>query len=124
MPGSVCSGSVARAVVIGSFAALVLLAPRIGRADEPSAADVASARKLGFEGITLAEKGNCAAAIDKLARAEKLYNAATTLGRLGECQVQLVKGVEGTENLGRTSREDLPASAPQAFVAARARARK
>jgi hypothetical protein len=115
---------VPRAFVIGSFATLVLLAPRIARADEPSAADVASARKLGFEGITLADKGNCAAAVDKLARAEKLYHAPTTLGRLGECQVQLGKVVEGTENLGRTAREELGAGAPQAFVTARARARK
>lgn len=124
LPGGVCSHVVARAFVIGSFAALVLFAPRTSRADEPSAADVASARKLGFEGITLAERGNCAAAVDKLARAEKLYHAPTTLGRLGECQVQLGKVVEGTENLGRTAREELPANAPQAFVSARARARK
>ena len=93
-------------------------------ADEPSAADIASARRIGFEGIQLAEKGNCAAAIDKLARAEKLFHAPTTLGRLGECQVLIGKVVEGTENLGRVAREELAASAPAAFVTARARARK
>jgi hypothetical protein len=94
------------------------------RADEPTAADIASARKIGFEGIQLAEKGNCAAAIDKLARAEKLFHAPTTLGRLGECQVLTGKIVEGTENLGRVARDELAANAPAAFVTARARARK
>jgi hypothetical protein len=94
------------------------------RADEPTAADIASARRLGFEGITLADKGNCTAAVDKLARAEKLFHAPTTLVRLGECQVQLGKVVEGSENLGRAAREELASNAPAAFVAARARARK
>lgn len=110
--------------VIASVLALAALTARDARADEPSAADIASARKLGFEGITLAEKGNCAAAVDKLARAEKLFHAPTTLVRLGECQVQLGKVVEGSENLGRAAREELPSNAPAAFVAARARAKK
>ena len=100
------------------------LSSGVARSDEPSAADIASARKIGFEGIKLADKGDCAAAIDKLARAEKLFHAPTTLGRLGECQVQVGKIVEGTENLGRVAREDLPSNAPAAFVTARARARK
>jgi hypothetical protein len=116
-----------RVVVIASLISVVslgVLTPRISRADEPSAADVASARKLGFEGITLADKGNCAAAVDKLARAEKLFHAPTTLGRLGECQVQLGKVVEGSENLGRVAREDLASNAPAVFVAAKARAKK
>ena len=116
--------NVVRPTLVACPLLLALLIARGARADEPSAADVASARRLGFEGITLADKGNCAVAVDKLARAEKLFHAPTTLGRLGECQVQLGKLVEGTENLGRAAREDLPATAPQAFVQARARARK
>jgi hypothetical protein len=118
---------VVRAAVVASFISVIslgILAPRTSRADEPSAADIASARKLGFEGITQADKGNCAGAVDKLARAEKLFHAPTTLGRLGECQVQLGKVVEGTENLGRAAREELAPNAPPVFVAARARARK
>lgn len=112
-----------RSRVVIATLALALL-PGVAYADEPSAADIASARKIGFEGIKLADKGDCAAAIDKLARAEKLFHAPTTLGRLGECQVQVGKVVEGTENLGRVAREDLPSNAPAAFVTARARARK
>lgn len=110
--------------VLASVLTLAALTAHDARADEPSAADIASARKLGFEGITLAEKGNCAAAVDKLARAEKLFHAPTTLVRLGECQVQLGKVVEGSENLGRAAREELPSNAPAAFVAARARAKR
>jgi hypothetical protein len=94
------------------------------RADEPSAADKASARRLAFDGIALAEKGDCVGAVDKLARAEKLFHAPTTLGRLGECQILLGKVVEGTENLGRTAREELAPGAPPAFVHARARAKR
>jgi hypothetical protein len=114
---------VASVVSLGIVVSLTLAA-RDGHADEPTAADIASARKIGFEGMQLAEKGNCAAAIDKLARAEKLFHAPTTLGRLGECQVLTGRIVEGTENLGRVAREELAANSPVAFVAARARARK
>ncbi len=114
---------VASVFSLGIVASLAL-ASGDARADEPTAADIASARKIGFEGIQLAEKGNCAAAIDKLARAEKLFHAPTTLGRLGECQVLTGKIVEGTESLGRVAREELAANAPAAFLTARARARK
>jgi hypothetical protein len=117
-------GVVASVLALGIFASIASVSPGVARADEPSAADIASARKIGFEGIQLAEKGNCAAAIDKLARAEKLFHAPTTLGRLGECQVQIGKIVEGTENLGRVAREELASNAPAAFVTARARAKK
>lgn len=92
--------------------------------EEPSAADISAARALGQEGVKLAESGNCAEALDKLARAEKIFHAPTTLARLGECQVQLGKVVEGTENLNRVVREQLAPNAPQAFVAAQERAKK
>ena len=90
----------------------------------PSASDTALARTLGSEGVQLADAGNCAAAIEKLDRAEKLYHAPTILGRLGECQVQVGKIVAGTENLQRVVREPLAPKAPKAFVDAQARAQK
>lgn len=93
-------------------------------ADEDNPADVAAARKLGIEGVKLANSGKCSDAIDPLARAEKLHHAPTILGRLGECQVAVGKIVEGTENLQRVVREKLPAAAPAPFVAAKARAQK
>ncbi len=91
---------------------------------QDSAADMAMARDLGTEGLRLAASGNCAAAVDKLSRAEKLHHAPTTLGRLGECEVALGRVVEGTEDLRRVARERLPARSPAVFVAAQARARK
>jgi len=90
----------------------------------PSASDIALARSLGSEGIQLADAGNCAAAIDKLQRAEALYHAPTMLVRLGECQVAVGKVVAGTENLQRVVREPLSPKAPKAFVDAQARAQK
>jgi hypothetical protein len=92
--------------------------------EEPSAADMGAARALGQEGVKLAEAGNCSEAVEKLARAEKIFHAPTTLGRLGECQVSLGKLVEGTENLNRLSREALAPTAPQAFKEAQERGRK
>lgn len=92
--------------------------------EEPSSSDVAAARALGQEGVKLADAGNCAEAIDKLARAEKLFHAPTTLERLGECQVQVGKIVDGSENLNKVARETLPPNAPSAFVFAQERARK
>jgi len=91
---------------------------------EPGAADVSAARELGKEGIRLADANKCAEAIDKLARAEKLYHAPTILGRLGECQVRVGKIVLGTENLQRVVHEALPANPPPQFVKARERAQK
>lgn len=82
------------------------------------------ARELGTEGLRLAVSGDCAAAVEKLARAEKLHHAPTTLERLGECEVALGRVVEGTEHLRRVTRERLPARSPAVFVAAQARARK
>jgi hypothetical protein len=107
-------------------ATLILSLPLAARGQDasPSASDTALARTLGSEGVQLADAGNCAAAIEKLERAEKLYHAPTILGRLGECQVSVGKIVVGTENLQRVVRESLPKSAPKAFVDAQARAQK
>jgi hypothetical protein len=108
-------------------AALVVSAPHAAFAQElptPSASDTALARTLGSEGVQLADAGNCAAAIEKLDRAEKLYHAPPLLGRLGECQVAVGKVVAGTENLQRVVRETLKPGAPKAFVDAQARAQK
>ena len=118
---------VRRSLRISAFAAtLALGAPLTALAQDstPSASDTALARQLGSEGVQLADAGNCAGAIEKLERAEKLYHAPTILGRLGECQVSIGKIVAGTENLQRVVRESLPPRAPKAFVDAQARAQK
>jgi hypothetical protein len=92
--------------------------------EEPSAADTSAARALGQEGVRLADAGNCAEAIDKLQKADKIFHAPTLQGRLGECQVQLGKLVEGTENLNKVVREQLGPNAPQAFRDAQERAKR
>lgn len=92
------------------------------RADE--AANTATARALGIEGVTLADAGKCRDAIEKLERAEQLRHAPTTATRLGECEIEVGKLVAGTERLQRVVREPLPPNAHPAFVAAVARAQK
>jgi hypothetical protein len=89
---------------------------------DDSSANRAAARELGIQGVLLAEKGKCGDAIEKLERAEKLFHAPTTLERLGECKVEVGRIVDGTEDLQRVVKEDLPPGAPAAFTAAKTRA--
>lgn len=108
---------------MGSAAALTLpLWAPLAHAQDAS--DVAAARTLGIEGVKLADAGKCDEALEKLSRAEKLHHAPTVLERLGECQINLGKVVDGTESLNRVIREDLGPSAPAPFVAAKVRAQK
>jgi hypothetical protein len=100
------------------LAALFVVVP--ARADD--AADTATARALGIDGVVLADAGRCPEAIEKLDRAEKLHHAPTTATRLGECEIEIGKIVAGTERLQRVVRERLPANAHPAIVAAVARA--
>jgi len=103
------------------FASAMVLAAATASAQE-NAADRAAARELGVDGVMLADKGKCDAAIEKLEKAEKLYHAPTTLERLAECQIETGKIVDGTENLQRVVREPLPEKAPAPFKAAKQRA--
>jgi len=103
----------------GALLALLVGGPALA---QEGAADVAAARELGIEGIKAADAGDCTTAVDRLARAEQLRHAPTTLERLGECQVKLGKIVDGTEALRRVVREVAP-GAPPAFLAAQERAR-
>ena len=102
--------------------AAVLAVASTARADD--AADTATARALGVEGVTLADTGKCREAVEKLERAEKLHHAPTTATRLGECEIEIGRIVAGTERLQRVVREPLPANAHPAFAAAVARAQK
>ena len=85
--------------------------------------DVATSRTLAIEGLRLAQSGKCAEAIEKLARAEKLHHAPTTLEGLGACKIALGHIVDGTEDLRRVTLEHLPDHAPPPFKAAQAKAR-
>jgi len=102
------------------FASVLVTAPA---AWADSSADVATSRTLAVEGLRLAQSGKCAEAIEKLARAEKLHHAPTTLEGLGRCKVALGHIVDGTEDLRRVTLEHLPDHAPPAFKAAQSKAR-
>ena len=82
----------------------------IAHAEEDSAAETAAARTLAVDGLKLAQAGKCDEAIPKLERAEKLHHSAIVLSRLGECEVNQGKLVEGTEMLRKVLREPLPAN--------------
>jgi hypothetical protein len=110
--------------LVPALLAAGLLATSAAHAQEPAAADTAAARELGIQGVQLADAGKCDEAVEKLQRSEALFHAPTVLTRLGECQVQMGRLVEGTENLNKVSRETLAPTAPQAFVDAQERARK
>jgi hypothetical protein len=102
--------------------ASVLLAAPAAWADG-SAADLATARSVGLEGLRLAQSGKCAEAIEKLARAENLHHAPTTLEALGTCKIALGHIVDGTEDLRRLTLERLPERGPAVFKTAQAKAR-
>lgn len=100
---------------------LGLASAKLAHADD--AADTAAARRLGGDGLNLADAGNCQQAIEKLRRAEELHHAPTTAARLGECEIEVGRLVAGTERLQRLLREPLPVDAPAPFVEAETRAR-
>lgn len=94
------------------------------RAEDASAAETAAARALAVDGLKLAQANNCAEAVPKLERAEKLYHSAVVASRLGECYVSVGRLVEGTEVLRKVLREPQPADAPASFAKAMERAQR
>lgn len=100
-----------------------LYAPTV-RAEDASATETAAARALAVEGLKLAQANNCAEALPKLERAEKLYHSSVVASRLGECYVSVGRLVEGTEILRKVLREPQPADATPALTKALDRAQK
>lgn len=102
-----------RTIAIGAGGAVVLasVAPALAQ----SAADKATARQLATEGIKLYRAGKYADALDKLQRAEALYDAPVHLLYIARSQVQLGKLVEGAETYRKLARVQLEAGAPPAF---------
>ncbi len=74
---------------------------------------------LGTEGVKLAMSGDCANAVDKLARAEALVHAPTTALPLARCDIQLGKLVAGTEILNRLVHEPLAPNSPPSWIEAK-----
>jgi hypothetical protein len=110
------------AAVALSSGVLQVVPLAVAQAEEDSATETAAARSLAVDGLKLAQVGKCEEAIPKLERAEKLHHSAIVLSRLGECQVNVGKLVEGTEMLRKVLREPLPVNPSPALGKAYERA--
>jgi hypothetical protein len=80
-----------------------------------NAADKATARKLATEGIELYQAGKYPEALDKLERAEALYDAPVHLLYIARTERELNRWVEAAETYRRLVRVKLDAGAPEAF---------
>ena len=109
---------------LGLFCTALQLCSQVAHAQDASAAETAAARSLAVDGLKLAQSGNCAEAIGKLERAEKLYHSAVVASRLGECYVSQGRLVEGTEILRKVLREPLPADPQPNLLKALERAQR
>jgi hypothetical protein len=99
-----------RAIVL--LAAVLLLAPRQSYAD--SVADKANARTLATEGIDLYNEGSYPEALDRLQRAQQLFDAPIHLLYMARAQAKLGQLVEATETYRRLIRVELSADTPAA----------
>ncbi|MBI3206535.1 MAG: hypothetical protein IT377_09245 [Polyangiaceae bacterium] len=89
-----------------------------------TAADKATARQLATEGIELYKAGKFSEALDKLDRAEQLYDAPVHLIYIARANAQLGQYVEAAEAYRRLVRTQLPDNAPAVFKEAVADAKK
>ncbi len=110
--------------VLGLFCTAAGLYASDARAEDASAAETAAARSLAVDGLKLAQANNCAEAVPKLERAEKLYHSTMVASRLGECYVNVGRLVEGTEILRKVLREPQTADATPALTKALDRAQR
>lgn len=85
-------------------------------------ADKATARTLAHEGVALKQAGKCEQALEKLMRAQQIYDAPTHLLLIGQCQVTLGRLVEGAETFRTLKRRKLEDDAPTAFRRAKEQA--
>lgn len=99
-----------RAIVL--LVAGLLLVPRQSYAD--SVADKANARTLATEGIDLYNEGRYAEALDRLQRAQQLFDAPIHLLYTARAQTKLGQLVEATETYRRLIRVELSADTPAA----------
>ncbi len=80
-----------------------------------SAADRATARQLATDGIQMFRQERFADALDKLERAQSLFDAPVHLLYIARCQAKLNRLVEAAEAYRRLIRVELSAQAPQTF---------
>jgi hypothetical protein len=106
-----------------SYTSSSLLDVPAALADEPSAADRATARTLAQEGYVALRDKDYATAADRFGRAEALVHAPTLLRDLARAQVGLGKLVDAHENYSLIIREGVAPDAPQPWVQALADAK-
>lgn len=109
---------------LGLFCTAAQLVALGAQGEDASAAETAAARSLAVDGLKLAQANNCAEAVPKLERAEKLYHSPVVSIRLGECYVAMGRLVEGTELLRKALREPQPSEPAPALTKALERAQK
>jgi hypothetical protein len=83
-----------------------------------SASDKAAAREVATEGIELYRAGKYPEALDRLRRAQALYDAPVHLIYIARCQDKLGQLVEASENYRLLDHYALPSGAPPAWVSA------
>jgi hypothetical protein len=101
------------------FAPGVLLAAAAMLAATPSwaqtEADKATARTLAQQGVKLKNEGHHAEALERLQRAQQIFDAPTHLLLIAQCQVAIGKWVEGAETYRLLSRAAVGPRSPEAF---------
>lgn len=103
--------------------ALALSAPILipeGTARAQSDEEKAAARSLALQGAEALKNNKFAEAVDLVSRAESIVHASTHLLMIARAQTGLGKLVAAQETYLKLIREDLPASAPDAFKKAQA----
>jgi tetratricopeptide (TPR) repeat protein len=101
---------------------LALASPASAQTQEIDPAVIATARELAISGVKLAQEGQCAEALPKLERAEKLHHSQIVLTRLGDCYIKLGQLTAGIESLRAVLREPLTESASETLRQAYAEA--
>ena len=82
-------------------------------AQDTDPAVIATARELAISGVKLAQEDQCAEAVPKLERAEKLHHSQIVLTRLGDCYIKLGQLTAGIESLRAVLREPLTENASE-----------
>jgi hypothetical protein len=87
-------------------------------AEAESAADKAAAREAATQGIQLFKNGNYPEALDKLKRAQLLYDAPVHLLYMARTEEKLGQLVEASEHYRQLDHYNLPPNPPEAWSAA------
>jgi hypothetical protein len=85
----------------------------LAQVQDTDPAVIATARELAISGVKLAQDGQCAEAVPKLERAEKLHHSQIVLTRLGDCYIKTGQLTAGIESLRAVLREPLTENASE-----------